>query len=91
MFGQRRKIRATADALEEVVNLFALGLLLVRRQRRARDRVHRQQQNVADMNHFRLLKVRRMIGVVVKLLRLGIRNGDIQLPYLYGLRGDFPG
>ena len=91
MFGQRRKICATANALEEVVNLFALGLLLVRRQRRVRDRVHRQQQNVADMNHFRLLKVRRIIGVVVKLLRLSIHNGDIQLPHQHGFSGEFLG
>jgi len=29
LLGKRRKIRAALDALEEVVNLFVLGLLLV--------------------------------------------------------------
>ena len=72
LFGQCSEVRAAANLLEQIVNLFALGSHGVRRQRRPRGWVNRHQQNVAHMGHFRLFKIRRVLGVK----RFGLGIGD---------------
>ena len=89
--GQRREIFARLGALENVVNLLALGRICSADSGALRGRIHRQQQDVPHMHRFRLLKIRRMVRVI--LFRFGIRHGHTQFTGQSrrrgGLLGDF--